>query len=503
MRHRTSPACAAAAAAAVQPQQQWHVLRRQIPDDLWADVLMQVAHDARDLARVEAALGAAALDALQQRQWRTSAPLLPPQQHWSSAADGRMWAAQHGLRVRVALRRREAKLPPRAGSGVQVLWEDATTGRLCRGERDLPAVVTRGRASYKWYSLQHRQHRGGDRPAIVYRDHKVEWWVRGERHRDCGRPAVVYADGTCEWWERGVRHRGDGRPAVVRADGTREWWERGQRHRGDGRPAVINADGDREWWERGHLHRDGDRPAVEFSNGDRQWWERGHLHRGADRPAVVHANGDCEWWFDGEPARASGGPTHVERGGQLRLWLDAKGKYHRTDGGPALVEVRDDGSERREWFVAGVRDRHQRGPSGEHLPAVEEDCGVGGSRREWYVCDRRHRESSDHKGGLPAVEIDVLGVRRREWYWNGLPHRENDLPAMVEVCTTLVEHKRAVRSEWWRYGLRHRDGGRPAIKDTRAGSGGVSWYVAGKWYSSSEAARAAAAAGPKGCFPMR
>lgn len=456
-------------------------LLRRLPEELWAEVLMHFADDVRDLAKVETALGAAALEALQARQERRTitAPLLPPQMYVDSVGAhvcAHQWTEARGLRARVAVRRREAQLSPRMGGDVQVLWVHARTGRPCRGEQDLPSVIT-GVRVFKWYSLQHLQHRGGDQPAVVRAANSCEWWLHGQRHRDGGRPAVVHIDGRCEYWEHGQRHRADGLPAVVWcADGSREYWVRGERHRDGDRPAVVRADGCREWWERGQRHRGGDRPAVV------------HLHH-------VTSGYCCEWWFDGVPARASGGPTNVLRGENRQVWLDAQGRMHRTDGGPAVVEVRADGRERREWYVGGKR--HRAAGAGEaQLPAVEDDWT---GTREWYVLDRLHREGREHKGGLPAVEVNQPGMRRREWYWNGVLHREHDLPAVVEDWTTSQNDgrgktkKTAHRSEWWRYGVRHRGGGRPAINDNSLHEGmRLSWFVNDRWQPNRDAARTAA-----------
>jgi hypothetical protein len=77
--------------------------------------------------------------------------------------------------------------------------------------------------------------------------------------------------------------------------------------------------------------------------------------------------------------------------------------------------------------------------------------------KEWREGHKLHR-----KGGLPAIE---WANGTKEWWVGGSRHRDDGLPA-VECCDGS--------REWWVKGLRHRDGGLPAIKWA---SGTKEWWV--------------------------
>jgi len=83
---------------------------------------------------------------------------------------------------------------------------------------------------------------------------------------------------------------------------------------------------------------------------------------------------------------------------------------------------------------------------------------VHGKHKEWYVDGLLHRE-----GDKPAVVID--GVAER-WYKHGKSHRDGDKPA----------HIAENYQEWWVDGKRHRDGDLPAIIDGNR----MSWYSYGR-----------------------
>ena len=77
------------------------------------------------------------------------------------------------------------------------------------------------------------------------------------------------------------------------------------------------------------------------------------------------------------------------------------------------------------------------------LPAVEYVNGTN----EWWYNGQRHRENN-----LPAIE-NVNGTK--EWFYHDERHREGGEPAIENVNGT---------KEWWYHGQRHREGGEPAVE---------------------------------------
>ncbi len=453
-----------------------------LPAALLAGVLLETQSAARDLARLELAIGPAVARVLFRTAASSGALLAsivsePPPKHqrrkggggppalfadhgdaaWMLAARAReaeAWLAAHRLRARPRMQRlayADALIAVDFEGENDVFVSDADfrvpgetylrNGRMHR-DGDLPAVraqllLTRGITGQFLYRLWCRNgtaDRGGDNPATVVIDHPQEddhpqvqgrcAWMRGGRlHRDGDLPAVVdVANGRFEWWVDGLQHRGDGRPAVIvfAADGRRslEWWMHGKRHRGGGRPALVSANGVCEWWVRGMRHRRGGLPAVEGPAV-----EGGSVYR-------------REWWERDKWHRAGGLPA-VEIGGRWFRWF-VHGKRHRADGLPAVVNL------------------------GNHGEEVD---------LEWYVDDRRHRG-----GGLPALLHCVPGLKRgtlREWWVDGKRHRDDDLPA-VERGGPSEDCQR----EWWERGQRHRAGDRPAVETRRARR--REWWIHGR-----------------------
>ena len=70
---------------------------------------------------------------------------------------------------------------------------------------------------------------------------------------------------------------------------------------------------------------------------------------------------------------------------------------------------------------------------------------------------------------MPDGEI-IRPNGEREWYRNGLRHRDDDLPAMKRYCGTLI---------WFKNGLIHRENGQPAV--IRA-SGTCEWHKNGQFH---------------------
>lgn len=115
--------------------------------------------------------------------------------------------------------------PAIRGPGLQKWYKD---GKLHRG--DGPAVIKPGVQKWyingiltksfrdgikKYFDEQGCPHRNGDKPAKIYSDGKVEYYLHGDLHRENG-PAIVTSD-TQIWCQFGLVHRSDG-PAVIIGD---------------------------------------------------------------------------------------------------------------------------------------------------------------------------------------------------------------------------------------------------------------------------------------------
>jgi hypothetical protein len=123
----------------------------------------------------------------------------------------------------------------------------------------------------------------------------------------------------------------------------------------------------------------------------------------------------------------------------------------------------------------------------------DEPAFVSGNRREWYWNGLLHRD-----GDLPAVVIEGTAERwyrygkshrdgdlpahiaenYQEWNKDGNIHREGDLPAIIDgTCSSWYKNNRLHRDGdlpavldvqadmymWFKNGLRHRDGYEPAV----------------------------------------
>lgn len=80
---------------------------------------------------------------------------------------------------------------------------------------------------------------------------------------------------------------------------------------------------------------------------------------------------------------------------------------------------------------------------------------------EWYLKDCLHRTDG------PAIEY-IRGSK--QWYLNGVPHRDSDLPAHEDNDGYKA---------WYRYGKRHRDNGPAIIWHT----GHKEWFKNGDRYT--------------------
>jgi hypothetical protein len=86
-------------------------------------------------------------------------------------------------------------------------------------------------------------------------------------------------------------------------------------------------------------------------------------------------------------------------------------------------------------------------------------------RKEWYLDGVLHREDD-----LPAIEYtNTLGAK--EWWKNGKLHRDGDLPAVeFYIGLSNVWYKKGLK--WYKNGERHRDGDLPAVEY----SNGAKWW---------------------------
>ena len=100
----------------------------------------------------------------------------------------------------------------------------------------------------------------------------------------------------------------------------------------------------------------------------------------------------------------------------------------------------------------------------EDLPAIE----YAGGYKSWWKDGKLHRD-----GDLSAIE----DFEQKRWYKNGLVHRDNGLPAIEWVDGS---------KEWWVKGERHREGGLPAYEGSDYGplcfpsDGHREWYIYGR-----------------------
>jgi hypothetical protein len=91
------------------------------------------------------------------------------------------------------------------------------------------------------------------------------------------------------------------------------------------------------------------------------------------------------------------------------------------------------------------------------LPSEIDRCG----RMLW----RRPNGDLHRAGHKPAIV--GAGGRHREWWIDGSPHRDGDLPARTFPDGT---------AEWWQYGMQHRGHDKPAVVSDK----GMEWFVRGR-----------------------
>lgn len=202
--------------------------------------------------------------------------------------------------------------------------------------------------------------------------------------------------------------------------------------------------------------------------------EKEMLHN-KNGPAVVSPDGSEEWFLNGVRHR-DGGPAVKQwdgaKQGFVYRWY-VNGKLHRIDG-PAIVE--EIGARcSKEWFENNERHRSEVDADGNALPAIEKFVNGDCISKEWWKNGGPHREND-----LPAVEIFKNGKVSRQWWKDGLCHRESKgtdgrlLPAIENEDGT---------KEWWLNGVRNREEcdekGRvlPALEKS---DGTREWWIGGE-----------------------
>lgn len=146
-------------------------------------------------------------------------------------------------------------------------------------------------------------------------------------------------------------------------------------------------------------------------------------------------------------------------------------KFHSVNDEPAFETT----TGIKAWFKDGMLHRDTKDPvTGETLPAFIKKSSGGESLSEWWLNDVHHREDIDKNGKHLPAEIFICGESSyKSWYnnglvhrpckegpayinrytetymENGLPHRDNDLPAVLSTDRREME--------WWFNGKRHRE----------------------------------------------
>ena len=65
-------------------------------------------------------------------------------------------------------------------------------------------------------------HRDNDKPAIIYRNGRKEWFLIGKEHRDLENgPAIITENGIKVWMTHGELNKNNAYPVIEKPDGTR------------------------------------------------------------------------------------------------------------------------------------------------------------------------------------------------------------------------------------------------------------------------------------------
>jgi hypothetical protein len=186
-----------------------------------------------------------------------------------------------------------------------------------------------------------------------------------------------------------------------------------------------------EWWVNGVLHRENG-PAIKDRSGE--FYFRNGLYHREDGPAFI-SDGRVEYWING---------VQYEEGvgGRLTPIHPLEESYEEGEG-EAYEETHYHGQEPTIEYVKYNNGREEYGywKHGRwHLHREDGPAFVmgDGDVQEYYQHDRLHRVNG------PAV----IGNGRKEWWFNGLLHRE-DGPA--------IEYDNG-RVKYWIHGVPHEEG---------------------------------------------
>ena len=71
------------------------------------------------------------------------------------------------------------------------------------------------------------------------------------------------------------------------------------------------------------------------------------------------------------------------------------------------------------------------------LHRLDGPARIAGSSKEWYINGVRHRDND-----LPAIEF---ANEYKAWYVNGLSHRDNGMPAVIDMFGELHWYENGIR----------------------------------------------------------
>ncbi len=241
-----------------------------------------------------------------------------------------------------------------------------------------------------------------------------------------------------------------------------------------------------EWYQDGIKHRDNDMPAYVAYNYDRtiakaaEWWVNGEKHREAG-PASIHWNAQScfvQFYQNNincrkditKPSTYSYGysPDSFAR---REIWTDKAGRRHRDGDMPAMITVKNDGSE--DWTYTFHGEAHRdNGPS-----FIQFYNGKVTQEVFYYKGDLT---SIDDKPTIVRYDSDGK-VLEQYWHYDHAYHRDNG-PAHISYGTK----GQLVRETWYQYGKEHRPAAPAVIYYAFDGSIATElWYKQGKEIESS------------------
>lgn len=195
---------------------------------------------------------------------------------------------------------------------------------------------------------------------------------------------------------------------------------------GQHQPAYVYGN-DIAYRKNGMAHREGDLPAEisKNSNGSIQKLYKIHdeLHRDGDKPAIETSDGSrSEWHLGGIP--------------------------HRPNGKPQAI-IRTNSTKKTQYMEYGLE--HREGG----LPSYEATDG--------YTTEKRYKvrgKFQSPNNNTPSSHIKYIsgaekGTEFKEFHKNGVLHREDDKPAVIQTSNGMITKK------WYKNGELSRDGNKP------------------------------------------